>query len=119
MKYIKEFLIIIAVSFVGEICSFLIPLPIPASIYGIVIMFAGLCTKIIPYEAVKNVSHFLVEIMPLMFVPATVGLMDSWGLIKASWIQYLVVTVVSTIVVMVVSGLVTQFFARKEDAEND
>ncbi len=113
MRYIKQFLIILAISFTGEILSFLIPFPIPASIYGIVILFVGLVTKIIPYESVKETGHFLVEIMPVMFIPAAVGLLDAWGIIKESWFEYILLTFVTTILVMIVAGRVTQFVAKK------
>ena len=53
-------------------------------------------------------GKFLIEIMPAMFIPAAVGLMESWTIIKPSLVQYLVVIVISTIIVMAVSGLVTQ-----------
>ena len=108
MKYIKQFLIIIIISFLGEILNNLIPFPIPASIYGIVIMFLSLELKIISLESVKDVGKFLIEIMPIMFVPSAVGLLTSWGILKDSWIEYLVITVLTTFIVMVVSGLVTQ-----------
>lgn len=113
MKYIKQFLIILAISFAGEILSSLIPFPIPASIYGIVILFTGLVTKIIPYESVKETGHFLVEIMPVMFIPAAVGLLEAWGIIKESWLAYILLTLVTTILVMGVAGKVTQYVAKK------
>ena len=113
MKYIKQFLIILAISFAGEILSSLIPFPIPASIYGIVILFVGLVTKIIPYESVKETGHFLVEIMPVMFIPAAVGLLEAWGIIKESWFAYILLTLVTTILVMGVAGRVTQYVAKK------
>ena len=113
MKYIKQFLIILAISFAGEILSFLIPFPIPASIYGIVILFVGLVTKLIPYESVKETGHFLVEIMPVMFIPAAVGLLESWGIIQESWFVYILLTLVTTIGVMGVAGRVTQYVAKK------
>ena len=108
MKYIKQFAIIAAFSFAGEVLHAVIPLPIPASIYGIVLLFAGLATHRIPVDAVKDASRFLIEIMPVLFIPAAVGLMESWGLVKRALVPYLVITVVSTIIVMAVSGLVTQ-----------
>ena len=117
MKYIKQFLIILAISFAGEILSSLIPFPIPASIYGIVILFAGLVTEIIPYESVKETGHFLVEIMPVMFIPAAVGLLEAWGIIKDSLFAYILLTIVTTILVMVVAGKVTQFVAKKGEKE--
>ena len=114
MKYLKQFFIILAISFIGEILKYIVPLPIPASIYGMVIMFICLQTKIIKLDDVKSVGKFLIEIMPVMFIPAGVGLMESWGELKAVLVPVLVITLVSTIVVMIVSGRVTQAVIRLE-----
>lgn len=112
MKYLKQFLIILVVSFIGEILNKYIPLPVPASIYGIVIMFLCLLFKIIKLEQVKDAADFLIAIMPVMFIPAGVGLIDSYGIIKDSILAYVVVTFISTVVVMAVSGLVTQLVIK-------
>ncbi|MGN0552829.1 MAG: CidA/LrgA family protein [Oscillospiraceae bacterium] len=112
MKYLKQFGIIMAVSFIGEILNAVLPLPIPAGIYGIVLLFILLETKIVPLSAVKETGNFLIDIMPVMLVPAAVELMDYWGIVKPQILKYIIATVVSTIVVMVVSGLVTQGIIR-------
>ena len=112
MIYLKQFGIILAISFLGEILHALIPLPIPASIYGIVILFLSLEIGIIKLRSVKKVSAFLIEIMPVMFIPAAVGLMASWGILKENWFVYVLITVITTIVVMVAAGKVTQFIIR-------
>ena len=78
MKYLKQFLIILVISLVGELMNKFIPLPVPASIYGMVILFAGLLTGLIKLDAVKEAGRFLIEIMPVMFIPAGVGLISSW-----------------------------------------
>ena len=108
MKYLKQLLIIIAVSLMGELLHELLPLPVPASIYGIVGMFLLLCTGVLRTEHIKETSSFLIEIMPVMFIPAAVGLLNSWDILKAHWLPYLTVTLVSTILVMAISGLLTQ-----------
>lgn len=113
MKYIKQFLIILAISCMGELLARWIPAPIPASIYGIVLLFVGLVTKIVPYESVKETGHFLIDIMPVMFVPAAAGLLDSWQLLAASWVEYGLLTIVTTVVVMGVAGRVTQRIAER------
>lgn len=113
MKYLKQFGIILFLSFIGEIIHELLPLPIPASIYGIILLFLCLEFKIISVASIKEVSSFLIEIMPVMFIPAAVGLMDSWQMIKAAWFEYVVITLVSTIAVMAVSGKVVQFMIRR------
>ncbi len=113
MKYIMQFMIILIISFVGELLYYLIPLPVPASIYGIVILFLLLELKVIKLEQVKDTASFLIEIMPLMFVPAAVGLMDSYDILSKNLISYILIIVVSTLAVMVVSGRITQFFIRR------
>lgn len=113
MKYLKQFFIILAISCLGELLAYWIPAPIPGSIYGIVLLFLGLVTKLVPYEAVKDVGHFLVEIMPVMFIPAAAGILESWDLIAEAWVQYGLLTVVTTVAVMAVAGRVTQLFTGK------
>ena len=119
MHYLRQFMIISLISFIGEVLSFLIPLPIPASIYGIVIMLALLTSGKLKVESVKDVSLFLIAVMPVMFIPATVGLMDSFALLRGSLLAYAVILVVSTAAVMVVSGLVTQWIIRRENKKED
>ena len=114
MKWMKQFGIIMLISFVGEILEKWIPLPIPASIYGIILLFLCLKLNIIPHEAVHETGKFLIEIMPLMFIPAAVGLLETWDVIAPAWLEYVAVTVISTWVVMIVSGRVTQFVIRRK-----
>ena len=119
MHYLRQFMIISLISFIGEALSFLIPLPIPASIYGIVIMLALLTSGKLKVESVKDVSLFLIAVMPVMFIPATVGLMNSFALLRGSLFAYAIILVVSTAAVMVVSGLVTQWIIRRENKKED
>jgi len=112
MKYLKQFCLILAVTCVGEVLSLLIDLPVPGSIYGLVLMFLLLLFKIIPVEAVKETGEFLIEIMPVMFIPAAVGLLEAWGTLKPVLLPVCVITVVSTFVVMFVTGKVTDAVIR-------
>ena len=94
MKFMKQFGIILAVTFLGEALKYVIPLPIQA-------------------------ATFLIEIMPMMFIPAAVGLMDSWAQIKGICVPLIAVTLITTVVVMAVTGLVTQFIIRKGGKADD
>ncbi|MDO4170054.1 MAG: CidA/LrgA family protein [Lachnospiraceae bacterium] len=114
MKYIRQFLIIIVISFIGEIFHEVLPLPIPASIYGIIIMFLCLEFHIIPLSSVKEAGNFLVEIMPIMFIPAGVGLISVWDIIKPSWIVYILITFLSTCIVLIFTGKVSQVVIQNE-----
>lgn len=87
MKYLRQFLIILLITFAGEVLKYLIPLPVPASIYGLIILFLLLSTGVVKVGMVKDTAAFLIEIMPLMFIPAAVGLIDSWDALKPIWVQ--------------------------------
>ena len=82
MLYLRQFCIILFVSFLGELLHVMIPLPIPASVYGLILMLSALCTGIIKINQVKEAAGFLIEIMPVMFIPAAVGLLKSWSFLK-------------------------------------
>ncbi len=114
MKLLKQFLIILAISFVGEVLKYFLPLPVPASIYGMVILFIGLLTGLIPLESVRDAGKYLIEIMPVMFIPAGVGLMSSWGTLKPVLIPVSIITVVALITVMGATGRVSQFVIRMQ-----
>ena len=113
MKYLKQFLIILVISLIGELLNKLLPLPVPASIYGMVILFIGLLSGVIKLSSVKEAGSFLIEIMPVMFIPAGVGLMSSWLNLKPIIIPVCIITVAEIFTVMIVSGHVTQFIVKR------
>lgn len=114
MKYLRQLLVILAISFAGEILKYFLPFPIPASIYGMVILFIGLLTGWIRLEAVKETGKFLIEIMPVMFIPAGVGLMASWGTLKPLLVPVSVITAAVLVIVMAVTGKTSEWLIRRE-----
>ncbi|MDY4888256.1 MAG: CidA/LrgA family protein [Sphaerochaetaceae bacterium] len=114
MRFLKQLFVILSVSLLGELLNFLIPLPIPASIYGIVILFSLLCMKIVKIENVRQTGMFLIEIMPVMFIAPAVGIIDFWDDIKASPLVYVLLVIGTTVAVMLASAAVAQFFAEKK-----
>ncbi|MBQ2650578.1 MAG: CidA/LrgA family protein [Clostridia bacterium] len=110
MKYMKQLCIIMAVAFAGEVLKALLPFPIPASIYGLVLMLVLLISKVLPLSAVEETADFLVSIMPVMFIPAAVGLLDAWVDLKPVLVPVTAIMVLTTVIVMVVTGRLTQFF---------
>ena len=113
MKYLKQFLIILLISFAGELLKYVLPLPIPASIYGMVILLVGLLTGWIALDAVKDVGKFLIEI------PAGVGLMSSWGILKPLILPVSIITVVTIVTVMAATGKVSQWVIRKGKSDKE
>ena len=112
MKYIFQLSIIFGISFIGELLNALLSLPVPASVYGLVILFLLLCTKIVKLEQVETVSEYLMAIMPLFFIEPTVGIMKSYGLIKGNVLPLVVACFLSFGAVMVTTGLVSQAIIR-------
>ena len=119
MKFIKQLAIIFSISFIAEVLEYLIPLPIAASIYGLVLMLLGLVTHLIPLEKVEGAADFLVDIMPIMFIPATVGIMNSVDALKKMLIPLTVIIVVTTLLIMLVTGRTAQFLLRRSAGSMD
>ncbi|MCI7018931.1 MAG: CidA/LrgA family protein [Clostridiales bacterium] len=118
MKYLSQFLRITAFTLAGELLQRLIPLPVPASVYGLVLLFAALCAGIVKLEQVKDAGGFLVSILPILFVSPAVGILENWGLIKDVMISMIVVALTSTIITFAVAGRVTQSLRNKEEKED-
>lgn len=117
MKYIKQFAIIMTICLLGELLAQLLPFTIPSSVYGLFIMLIALMTKIIKPAHIKETSEFLMDVMPIMFVPASVGLMVSWGLLKEILVPVLVVSVLGTLVVMIASGKTVDLIMKLSGGE--
>lgn len=118
MKYITQMLYILLFSLIGEFLQKVIPLPIPAAIYGLLLLLLALCTGILKEEKVAEVSGFLISVMPILFVAPVAKLLQYRGVIGPNVVAICVIMVVSTIVVFAVAGLVTKLLRKKEDDEN-
>lgn len=114
MKYIKQLLIIILFSLAGEALAALIPLPVPAAIYGLVLLLIALMTGCLKAEAIADTARFAISIMPLLFVAPAVNILENWGIIAPDLVPIVVVMVLSTFIVFIVSGLITQLLLRKD-----
>mgnify|MGYP000629931796 CR=1 FL=1 len=83
MKFLRQFMIILLLSFLGEVLKMFIPLPIPASVYGLVLMLLCLVTGILKTSQVKEAAFFMIEIMPVMFIPSSSWIkLDSWKVLQ-------------------------------------
>lgn len=113
MKYLSQLLIILFYAFLGELCNYLLPFPIPGSIYGIVFLLLSLNFKIISLDQIKETGKFLVEIMPIMFIPAAIGLIDLWPILQNNLVAYVLIVLASTTLVMGVAGKVCEWVVKK------
>lgn len=120
MERVKELLVILCFSLLGELAHHFIPLPVPASIYGLLFLLAALKTRLIDADRIAGSADFLIEIMPLLFVPAGVGLLASWDALRPVLVPVVVVTFVSTVAVFAVTGIVAEkMLGRKEGKEHE
>jgi holin-like protein len=115
MKYLKELAIILLFSLGGEVCHALIPLPIPASIYGMVLLLAAFLLKLLKVEKVEKTGNFLVSLFPLLFVAPAVGLVAHWELLRDNLWQIAIVVVVSTVLTFGCSGMLTKLLRKGGD----
>ncbi len=108
MKYVKQFMIIMGVCFLGEMLHSLLPLPVPASIYGLLILFMLLMTGILKLEQIEETSEFFLAIMPLLFLSPSVSLITVMDKVMGAFVPVVGTIVVSTIITTAVTGIVTQ-----------
>lgn len=112
MKYVKEGAIIFGITLVGEVLNHYLPFPVPSGVYGLFLLLILLCTGLLKLSAVEATGNFLLDIMPVLFVPASVGLIKSYGEMQAFLVPLLVTCLVSTVVVMAVTGKVAEFMIK-------
>lgn len=113
MRFVKETAVIFGITLVGECLNRTLPFPVPAGVYGLFILLLLLCLKIVRLEDVAMTGDFLLDIMPLMFIPAGAGLMNHVDQIKPLLLPLFVTITVSTLFVMVITGRSAQFIIRK------
>lgn len=119
MNYVKQICMIFGITMIGELLNACLPLPIPAGVYGLFLLLAGLCTKMIKLSDVEDVGNFLLDIMPMMFIPAAVGLLESYETAQVILIPLIVISMVTTVIVMIVTGKTTDFFIGREKKTED
>ena len=113
MKYLSQFCIIMGFTFVGEAIQRLLPLPIPGSVYSLVLLFLALCIGLVKLEQVKDAAHFLTSIMPILFVAPAVGIVEYWELVSDNLIPIILLILATTVLTFGISGTVVQRFMKK------
>ena len=115
MRYLFQFLRILLFCFLGELCAFLLPFPIPANIYGLLLLLFALRATQFKLEQVRETGMFLTGLFPLLFVPSAVGTMEYWSELKNMLLPALIAIIPVTLLVMAVSGIVTQKLSEKSE----
>lgn len=119
MKYMFQFLRILLFCFLGEVLHSILPLPIPASIYGLALLLAALRTGLVRLEQVKETAGFLIAIFPLLFVPGAAGIMELGEVLAELWLPSVLAVALVTVLVMAAAGRVTQAVMGRKGARHD
>lgn len=117
MKYLKQVFIIFCISFLGELLNLWIPLPVPAGVYGLLLLLGALCSGVVKLPDVEDFGRFMIEMMPLMFIPGSAGVVEHYKEIMNIIWPFLIAVLLSTVVVMAVTGVVTQRMIRKREGK--
>ncbi|WP_409308859.1 CidA/LrgA family protein [Pectobacterium sp. B1J-3] len=113
-QYLRAFALIYLCLLAGNAISALLPLTIPGSIIGMLVLFALLASQILPSTWVKPGCHLLIRYMALLFVPIGVGVMSYYELLKQQFGPIVVSCAISTFIVMLVVGFSTQLMQREK-----
>ncbi|MBR5022913.1 MAG: CidA/LrgA family protein [Oscillospiraceae bacterium] len=119
MKYVTQLLYILLFSGLGELLERVIPLPIPAAIYGLILLLIALCTGLLKEEKIADSADFLIAIMPVLFVAPAVKILQYWGLIAPNLAAICIIIAVSTILVFIVSGLITKWIQGRKGGKDN
>lgn len=120
MRYLFQFGRILAFCFIGEVLHAVLPLPVPASVYGLLLLLLALCSGIVRPEQVRETGLFLTGIFPLLFVPAAAGVMELWAELGAMLLPAVIAIVPVTVLVFAAAGRTTQaLIHRKEKTQNE
>ncbi len=112
MKYLRQLMIILATYFAGQILQTLFHLPIPGAVIGLILLFLALQAGVIKVEMIEDVCEFLLSNMSFLFIPAGVGLMTSFEILKGKWLAFGVILVISTLLVWIVAAYIVKFFRK-------
>lgn len=118
MKYVFQFLRVLGFCFLGEVLHVLLPLPIPASIYGLVLLLAALRAGLVKLEQVREAAGFLTAVFPLLFVPGAAGIMELGPVLVKNGLPVLLAVGLVTVLVMAAAGRATQAVARRKEARH-
>lgn len=118
MQYVKQFMVIIVFSLVGQALEMLVPLPVPAAVYGLVLLLLALLTGLAKLEKVKGAADFLISVMPVLFIAPAVKVLEYWGVIAPNAGAILVIVIFTTGAIFGISGLVTKWLMKERGEKN-
>ena len=112
MKYLRQLMIVLIPYLIGTVLQLSLHLPIPGSVIGLILLFLGLQVGIFKVEMIEELCEFLLSNMSFFFIPAGVGLMTAFGVLKGKWMPFMIVVVFSTCLVWIVTAFVVKILRK-------
>ena len=104
MKIIRQIGIIFTVCWLSILVEKVLPFAFPASVIGMILLFICLLTGVLKIEYIQEKADFLLENMAFFFVPAGVSIINYFDVLESTWIQLVVICVISTVVTFAVTA---------------
>lgn len=112
-SYSRGLIILTLCLWVGNIISKIIPIMIPGSIIGLLLLFFLLAFQLIPTCWIKNSCNLFMRYMTVLFIPAAMGIMDNYSLLLENWIPIIFSTVGGSLIVLIFTAFLTENFQKK------
>ena len=116
MKIVKELSVVMAILYLAHVIQVAFSLPIPSTVLGMIILLIALLSGVVKIDMIENVAPFSMNYLTFLFIPGGVGLISSLDLIADTWFQILLLIIVTTIIVIAVTGLTVQALDKKNES---
>lgn len=112
-NFFHQALVIAIIMLISNIIESFMPIPMPASVIGLVLLFIALCTGIIKLGQVEKVGTTLTNNIGFLFVPAGVSVINSLGILSTSPILIILLIIISTLLLLLCTGFFAQMLITK------
>lgn len=113
---LQGFVLLLVFQFIGEGLSKLLALPIPGNVIGMALLLLALSRGWVKLDWLQEAADLLLSYMALFFVPAGVGVMLYFDLIGREWLPIVAGTIISTFVVLAITGWCEKLFDKQEES---
>lgn len=116
IDFLRGFLIIMAFLILGKVISAYLPVPFPASIIGLILLFIALSTSLVKAEWITLSGDFILKYMALLFIPIGAGLVNYFDLLLSHWLAIVCSLLFTTLFIMLVVGHFFQFLDKRKES---
>ncbi|MBU8695529.1 antiholin-like murein hydrolase modulator LrgA [Bacillus pumilus] len=110
--FLSQAFIFATVMFVSNLISMYLPIPMPASVIGLVLLFVLLTTKMVKLEQVEQLGTSLTGLISFLFVPSGISVIQSLGVMQEVGVQVVGVIIIATIMLLAATGLFSQLLMQ-------